>query len=139
MEQIAAMAWYYYLNYRIYSFYRRKRESIPAFFSFSATMVLLSMNIFSVVGTLGFFLRPIHDLIFSLTKYSAIYLYLAIGLFNYLILYRNKYYEEVFDDFDKHGEKYKVWNLSVKLYIILSVVALLGMLVFADLRNHGKI
>jgi Ca2+/Na+ antiporter len=133
------MTWYFYLNYRIYKFYERKRDSTPAFFSFSATMVLVSLNIFSIIGATGFFINPVHDLILKATKYSILILYAAIGLFNYLTLYKNKYYEEVFDDFDKQGENYKGWNLSVKLYIILSIVFLLGTLALADLRNHGRI
>lgn len=131
--------WYFYLNYRIYRFYERKKEGIPGFFSFSATMVLVSLNIFSIIGLGGFFLSSVHDLIVSLNKYSIIVLYAGIGMFNYLTLYKNKYYEEIFNDFDKNTEKYKPWNLSVKLYIVLSITLLLVTLVIADLRNHGRI
>lgn len=131
------MAWYYYLNYRIYSFYRRKRESIPAFFSFLATTTLAMINIQTVLGLYNFY----HQFLNKHTNYKwwVLGMICSLSLLNYLILYRNKYYEEVFDDFDKNGEKYKGWNLSVRLYIIFSVIALLIMLVFADLRNHGKI
>ena len=133
------MAWYFYLNYRIYSYYNRKRDSMPALFSFLGTMVWASINIFSILGTSGFFISSVHELIFKASKYSVLILYAVIGSFNYLFLYRNKYYEEVFEDLDKHGEKYKHWNLSVKLYIILSIVFMLGTLAIADLRNHGRI
>jgi hypothetical protein len=112
---------------------------MPQLFSFLGTMVLASFNVFSILGTSGFFISSVHDLIFKASKYSILILYAVIGSFNYLSLYRNKYYEEVFNDFDKHGEKYKGWNFSVKLYIILSIAFMLGTLVMADLRNHGRI
>jgi hypothetical protein len=112
---------------------------MPALFSFLGTMVLASFNIFSILGTCGFFISSVHELIFKASKYSVLILYAVIGSFNYLSLYRNKYYEEVFDDFDKNGEKYKHWNLSVKLYIILSIAFMLCTLAIADLRNHGHI
>jgi hypothetical protein len=133
------MTWYFYLNYRIYKFYQRKNESIPAFFSFSATAVLLGFNIFSLIGLSGFVFSAVHNFIFSLNKYSVLVLFAIVGLFNYFTLYRNKFYEEVFDDFYKHEEKYEAWNLSILVYLALSVVLLLCTLVIADLRNHGRL
>jgi hypothetical protein len=129
--------WYYYLNYRIYSFYRRKKENIPAFFSFLATTTLLMINIQSVIGVYNFFFKILNKE--TNYKWYVIGLIAGLSVLNYLVLYRNKYYEDVFDDFDKHEQKYTRWNSSVRIYIIMSVVILVGMLIFADLRNHGRI
>lgn len=134
---VGMMTWYFYLNYRIYKFYERKRDSIPGFFSFSATMVLLSLNIFSILGILGFAFNEVYDFIISLTKYSMLGLFFLIGLFNYLILYRGKYYEEVFTDFDKYEDRYRSWKKSVPIYIISSIVLLLVVLAIADYRHDG--
>ncbi len=131
------MTWYFYLNYRIYRFYERKRDSIPGFFSFSATVVLVSFNIFSLVGLSGFFLNPVYDFIVSLTKYSIIGLYALLGLFNYLTLYRGEYYKEVFSDFDKYEDRYRSWKKSVPIYIISSIVFTLIVLAIADYRHDG--
>lgn len=130
------MTWYFYLNYRIYSFYRRKKDSMPQLFSFLATVTLVGINILSIDTLISFFFPLVKNVV---TKYHAIGLFAFLSVLNFLFLYRNKYYEEVFDDFDKQGENYKGWNLSVKLYIILSIVFLLCTLALADLRNHGRI
>lgn len=129
------MTWYFYLSYRIFSFYRRKRDSMPQLFSFLATVVLIGTNILSTKALLSF----IFPLLKQSSKYYVLGLFAFLSILNYLLLYRNKYYEEVFDDFDKQGENYKGWNLSVKLYIILSIAFMLGTLALADLRNHGRI
>lgn len=95
------------------------------------------LNIQSVIFYADFF-------VFYLPKdsnYKAYVLVLIaiLSLLNYLVLYRNKYYEKVFADFDKHEAKYERWNKSVKAYIILSIAVLLSVLILADLRNHGRI
>jgi Ca2+/H+ antiporter len=129
------MNWYHYLSYRIYCFYRRKRDSTPQLFSFLATVVLIGTNILSIKILLSF----IFPLLKQTSKYYVLGLFAFLSLLNYLFLYRNKYYEEVFDDFDRHGEKYSHWNRSVSWYIVLSIAFMLGVLVLADLRNHGHL
>lgn len=131
------LTWYYYLNYRIYMYYERKRDSIPGFFSFSATVVLVSLNIFSAVGLCGFLSTYINSLIFSMSKYSILVLYLLIGLFNYFTLYRGNHYKEVFSGFERASEKYKDWEKTVPIYIISSIVLLLIVLAIADYRHDG--
>ena len=131
--------WYFYLNYRIYKFYDKRRDSIPGFFSFSATMVLVSLNIFSIIGILGFIFNGVYDFIIFLTKYSILVLFVLIGLLNYLILYRNKHYEEVFSAFDRMSDRYEGWKKSVPIYIIGSIVLLLVVLAIADYRYDGHL
>ncbi len=130
------MMWYYYLNYKIYSLYRRKRETIPAFFSFAATVTLAQVNCMSLEILFSFFFPSfmIKDI-----KPYALSLLAILTILNYLILYRKKYFEDVFEHFDKHESKYKKWNMSVQLYIILSVAMLFLSVVLIDLRNHGKL
>lgn len=108
---------------------------MPVLYSFLATTMLVSFNIEAIAGTIHVFYPylPVHS------KYYALILILAIGLMNYFILYRNKYYETVFNDFDLYKVNYKRWDLSVKVYIISSILILLVTLVLADLKNHGRL
>lgn len=128
------MIWYYYLAYTIYKFYRR-RDKMPIFFSFLATTLLLTINVESIAGSIHL-LRPYLS---DNSKYYALLLMIVIAIINYFLLYRNKYYEVIFDNFDLHKEKYKKWNMSTKVYITVSVLILLVTLVLADLRNHGHL
>lgn len=122
------MTWYYYLNYLIYRYYDRKRDNMPSFFSFWATVILLACNILSILGVIGFFV-PIFE-----TSHK-LYVLLTLGilsLFNYTLLYRNNYHKEVFAKFDKAGNKYENWNRLVATYIIGSIVFLLIVLALSD-------
>ncbi|WP_123985218.1 hypothetical protein [Taibaiella soli] len=126
--------WYYYLNYKIYSFYRRKeRNGIPAFYAFMVTVMLIYINIFSV-----WVMFAMQDEILkrNVAKGTVLIFMAIIGLVNYLLLYRRGKYKEVFDQFDKTFEQYKKWDLSVKLYIIGSVLFWLIMLFLMDRQNH---
>ena len=125
--------WYYYLNYRIYNYYERKMERMPYIYSFMGTVLLLTFNVFSIVAIISF-MYP-NDII---NKYSTLGLSLFIAFFNFLILYRGKYYKEVFSDFDKYEDRYKNWKNSVPIYIISSIVLLLVVLAIADYRYDGR-
>ena len=127
------MNWYYFLNYRIYKFYLRKKESMPAFFSFMATITLLNLNFLSVFGLLSFFYPSMK----SINKFYALIFMVILGVINYLVLYRRKYYIEVFDDFDREREDYKKWDKSVTIYIIASILFVLITLAIADYRHDG--
>lgn len=48
ISDIKIVTWYYYLNYRIYSYYRR-RDNMPVFFAFLSTTTLVTLNIFSIL------------------------------------------------------------------------------------------
>lgn len=132
------MTWYFYLNYKIYKFYERKRDSIPGFFSFSATVVLVSLNIFSIIGILGFLNNELYYFMISLSKYSVVILFSLVGLLNYLVLYRGDHFKEVFYYFDKESEKFKYWNKSIIIYILSSILLFLIVLAIADYRFDGR-
>jgi uncharacterized membrane protein YhfC len=129
------MYWYYYLNYKIYRFYRRKKDSTPAAMAILAVTTLFFLNIF-LVGSIVDLVYPFVKKI-EMIKTTAIGLGIICFIINYLLLYRNKYYEEIFDYFDKYESKYKKWDLSVLLYIVLSILFALGNLVFEDGKNNG--
>ncbi len=137
-ESIKVMTWYHYLNYRIYSYYRRK-DTMPVFFAFLVTTTLVTLNIFSVGGLGGFLFESLHRFILSLSKYWMLGLYTLIALINYIVLYRANYYENVFASIDRNRDNYRRWDKSITVYIIISVLLLLCVLVMADLRNHGRI
>ncbi len=62
---------------------------------------------------------------------------LILAILNYLVLYKGKYYTEVFNKFDNESEKYKIWNNSVVIYIIASIFLMLIVLGVADYRHDG--
>lgn len=128
------MTWYYYLHYRIYKFYQRKKDSMPQLFSLLAPSALVGLNILSVAFTLGFF-YPDFGIFFN--KHVCVAIFLILVLINYLVLYRGKYYEEIFADFDKYQDRYNSWKNSVPIYIISSIVLLLVVLAIADYRHDG--
>ncbi len=129
------MTWYYYLNYRIYKYYQKKRDSMPVLFSYLGTVLLLFMNIFSVFGLIGFY----YPLKAYINKLHVLVLMLLLVAFNYLVLYRGKYYTEVFDRFDNESERYKSWNKFVPIYIIASVLFMLVILGIADYQHDGRL
>lgn len=105
----------------------------PIFFLFIGTVVLLFMNIFSILTIINLFI-PLFE--FG-NKYFALMLMAILALFNYLVLYKGKYYEEVFADFDRMTEKYESWNRSVAVYIISSILLILIVLAIADYKYDG--
>ena len=129
------MTWYYYLNYRIYKYYQKKRDRMPVLFSYLGTVLLLFMNIFSVFGLIGFY----YPLKAHINKLHVLVLMLLLVAFNYLVLYRGKYYTEVFDRFDNESERYKSWNKFVPIYIIASVLFMLVILGIADYQHDGRL
>jgi hypothetical protein len=130
------MMWYYYLNYRIYRFYEHKNEDIPASYSFLVTTLLMTINLSSILYLAIIFQG---ELRIYLYKYISVIILGIVGICNFLILYRNSHYKELFNEFELFEEHYKHWNLSVKVYIILSVVFFVGVLFVADLQNQGII
>ncbi len=129
------MNWYYYLNFRIYRFYK-KRDNIPGFYSFLVTSSLMCLNVISIIAIIGFEWGSLRRF---MNKENALLLFLFAGGVNYFLLYNGNRYRDVFDEFDLHSSRYKNWTLGVKLYLIISICLLLGVLVIADLRNHVRL
>lgn len=129
------MNWYYYLNFKVYQFYK-KRDNIPGFYSFLVTTALLLFNVMSILAIIGFFLPSFMRV---MNKQNVLLMASFIGLLNYLLLYRGGSYKEVFNDFEICSADFKNWDLLVKLYLILSGCLFLGVLVIADIRNHGHL
>jgi hypothetical protein len=131
------MEWYFYLNYVIYRYYKRKKDDIPVFRAFFVTVLLIAFNILTIENIYLF----IKDF-FVIPKLSEYYkiegiVHLSfLGLINYLLLYRKKKYEDVFWEFQNNYDKYKKWDKSVKWYIILTIVISIVVLIIADIRNH---
>jgi len=129
------MIWYYYLNYKIYKFYVRKRESMPSLFSFLGSVALLFFNIFTILAIVDFF----YPFLLLGNKYYVLVLMGMLAIFNYLVLYRGEYYKEVFEDFDRTSDRYKHWNKYVSIYIISSIFLFLVVLLIADYRFDGHL
>ena len=126
------MTWYYYLNYRVYKFYQRKKESIPVFTSFLLCSLFLHLNLLSVIGVIHFF----RYLFFLGNKLYILLMMLSLAAFNYIVLYRNRKYKDVFHHFDRNRDLYRKWDLSVKIYIWGTIFLMFVVLIIADIRNH---
>ena len=127
------MEWFKYLNFVIYQYYERKGDSMPYLFSFLASTMLVYFNILSLYGIVSFFIPALT----TVDKFFVLCFMLLLMLVNYLLLYKNNYYKEVFYDFQKHSERYTAWNRSVRIYIISSIIFLLIVLVIADYSHEG--
>jgi hypothetical protein len=85
---------------------------------------------------LGFFNRDLKKLV---NPSNALIFGLVLCLLNYLLLYKDKKHEDVFNSFDRSPLNFKKWDLPVRIYINCSIALFLMILIFADLINQGKI
>jgi len=129
------MIWYYYLNYRIYKFYQRKKDSMPVLFSFLGSLLLLFMNIFSILSIVDFF----ESFLYLGNKYYVLMPMIVLAAFNYFVLYRGGNYKIIFNTFDNSNDKYNSWNKYVSLYIVGSILLMLIILGIADYRHNGHL
>jgi Ca2+/Na+ antiporter len=131
------MEWYFYLNYVIYRFYKRKKDNTPVFRAFFVTILLIAFNLLTI-RSIYFFIKDFSVIPQSSGHYKieGIVFFSFLGLINYLLLYRKKKYEDVFWEFQNNYDKYKKWDKSVKWYIILSIVTTIVVSIIADIRNH---
>jgi MFS superfamily sulfate permease-like transporter len=134
------MKWYYYLNYFIYRFYDKKwgNRDNPMFRALTIPTLLVYLNAFTI-WMIYEFITDFWTIPKTYPHYKIVIvaIFIFLGIVNYLILYRKKKYVKVFDEFKKNNDNYKHWNLSVKLYIILSIALFLIALIIADMRNNN--
>ena len=130
------MKWHFYLNYCIYRFYVNRKDDIPVYSALLVSVTLISLNAVTIRGIYWFiydFWTIPHT---SHSNIKVIAFMSFLGLINYLLLYRKKKYEDVFEEFRRNYDKYKKLDKSVKLYIILTIVTTILVLVIADVRNQ---
>lgn len=131
------MKWYIYLNFYIYSYYK-KREQAPVISTLIITSLLLHLNIFSIYMIYMF----VTDL-WTIPKLHSNYIVIIVTfllflvIINYFLIYYKQKYMSFFNEFEKNIDMYKHWNLSAKSYIFLSIGLCLITLIIADLRNHN--
>ena len=131
------MEYYYYLNFYIYRYYKRKQD-VPLISTLLVVALLLHLNVFTIIIIYQFItdfwntpkLDPNYKII------VIVFLFFLVIL-NYFLLYHNKKYVKIFDKFKKNIEIYQRWNFFTKLYIVLSILLCLVILIIADLRNHN--
>lgn len=125
---------FYYLNYFIYSWYK-KRDNSPLLFSFGTPVLLLYFNFFSFVYWLSIlfnFKAPFEY------KYIFGLLVLLIA-FSYFALYRNNKFREVFSYYNNRQALYIKKRKFARIYIIATILFLLATLVHADIRVDGHL
>lgn len=130
------MSWWLYLNYKVYKFYKRKHGRVPVFSAFLATLMLACLNVYTLT-CIGYFLNRRVKQLFSAR--NAIILVASLALLNYLLFYAGNRYKEVFNDIDIELADYSIWNRSIRIYIITSIVLSFVVLVIADQINQRTI
>jgi hypothetical protein len=130
------MKWYFYLNYCVYRFYNRKKDEIPVYTAFLVPILLVMLNT-ATIDCVYWFIRDFWIIPqMAHLRIKAVVYMSFLGLINYLLLYRKKKYEDVFEEFRRNYDRYKKWNKSVKLYIILTIVVAILVSIIADVRNQ---
>lgn len=125
---------YYYFNYFIYRYYDKKRDDIPQVYSFVISISLISINIILSICFLGVF-EP--RLMVLLSEVKIICGFIALSGFNYMTLYRNGMYKQVFADFKKNDNLYGSWKKLVMGFIIFTVLYLIIFLIIINI--HGPL
>lgn len=131
------MKWYFYLNFFIYRHYEKKKDA-PVITTLLVTSLLVNLNVFTIYTIYQFATD-----FWTIPKLHQDYKIIIIAflsflvIVNYFLLFYKKRYVEIFDEFKKNNKIYKHWDMSAKLYIILSIVVCLIILIIADLRNHN--
>jgi Ca2+/H+ antiporter len=131
------MKWYFYLNFFIYRHYK-KNENSPVISALIAISLLLHLNIFTI-STIYHFATNFWTTPQLHQNYIIIIIAFLcfLAVLNYVLIYHKKKYVKIFEEFKKDSDNYKHWDISSKLYIILSIALCLITLIIADLRNHN--
>jgi len=135
LKMYSFMKAFYFLNYVIYAYYVRKRDSVPLSASFFLPILFLYFNIFSIIYWLSIFFnfQP------PFTKGYAIFFFILLAMLSYFSLYHNSRYKSIFAYFDEQANKNKKYRKYVFIYIIASIVLFLSTLVAADIRFDGHL
>jgi hypothetical protein len=125
---------FYFLNYVIHDWYK-KRDEDPVIYSILATTMLLFFNLSSVV----YWVSICFSLQQPLTKHYAIYSYGVLVALSYVLLYHRSRYRQIFADLDLKKRYILRYYQYVRLYIIITIVSFLSALVAADIRVDGHL
>lgn len=93
----------------IYHFYIRKKDNMPIFYTFLASSVVITANMFFIYDIVSYYIFP------KLTS-SKIFAYIilaVVSLLNYFIIVRHEEYKQIHPS-KKHG-------FNSVLYIIISI------------------
>ena len=125
---------FYYLNYIIFDFYRRKKDNAPLSASFLIPVLLIYLNVFSIIYWSSLLLK------FSLpfSKVNAMIFLVILSGGSYFFLYHKNRYKEIFKQFDSIKTKAK-YQKAVLYYIVISIIFFLMTLITADVRIDGKL
>lgn len=126
---------FYFLNYVIYAYYVRKRDSVPLSASFFLPVLFLYFNIFSIIYWLSilFNFQP------PFTMGYAISFFIALSILSYFILYHKYRYKEIFASFEERKNAMQRYRKYVLVYIIGSIILFLLTLITADIRFDGHL
>lgn len=123
---------FYYLNYFIYRFYER-RDSDPVIYVLNGSALIILLNLMTIFYALSYFLLKWE---FQLKYYIIIALFILIGC-NYLLLYKNGNYNEIFGEIEKNDNITK--QIFCLLYILISCISCISVVLLIKYMKFGSI
>lgn len=130
------MEFYYYLNYIIFDFYKKRNDSAPLSASFFLPLLFISFNAMSIL----FWSSVLFDFKITITKKTSILLCVVIAIINYFLLYHKRRYKNIFENIEKEKRLYKEkYGVSAKIYIAFTILIFLSALFAVDLKSDGKL
>ena len=127
--------WWGYLNYKIYKYYIRKKDSTAFFTAWLASGGLLSLNLLSLVFAIDYIVKTEIINVENYLFFGIIFIFFG-PVINYLMIYKGKRYINFFDEFEANRNLYKKWDLPINLYIIITGIFLFTILILFDIRNN---
>ena len=109
LKKVQTMNAFYYLNYVIYDWYK-KRDSAPLSASFFLPILFLYFNVFSIIYWLSIFFNFTPPFV----KSNAIAFFIALTSVSYFTLYNRSRYKEIFSQFEEKKEDEALRNLQVQ-------------------------
>jgi hypothetical protein len=123
---------FYYLNYFIYRFYER-RDSDPFIYSLNGSSLLVLLNLLTLYyGVTYFYLKQEARL-----GLFVVIILLVIVTVNYLVLYRNNRYEEIFAKI--RLEDKSTYQTLCLLYIVISILSCLFVILLVKYLKYGTL
>ena len=132
------MEFYYIMHYVIYRYYRRHLETCDSSIS-NAFGIISGLSLVFING-IDYFMHLFFNIPRFLNKVSILVCVILCMIFNYIVLFRNGRYREIFNEFDRLRDEpemiakckqAKIFNYSLLVIDIL-------LLIIVDYINNHK-
>lgn len=126
------MKWWYFINYKIYDYYYRNRDSGAIANAIVFSVMIPIANILSIYG---FFLDVFKINIIG-DKYNIVFLLVVLILLNFNLVYKGKKYEKIFEDMEAWDFKEDKPAKVFYIYLISSIVVLLFSVAYGFFKHY---